>query len=154
MLKYLYSAVTFAEFPDEISLTVSVTNCPGRCVGCHSPELRRDIGTELTEENIDELFRAHPNVSCFGLLGGDSDHNDIKRIASYIRSKYCVKIGFYSGRDEINGDLTPYLDYYKIGRYIPSLGGLKESGTNQDIFEIKNSELKSIKYNLTYNDVG
>ena len=48
MLKYLYTKITFAEAPDEISLCIDITNCIYHCNNCHSPELRQDIGTPLT----------------------------------------------------------------------------------------------------------
>lgn len=37
MLKYSNYEVTFAEVPDEISLTLNLTNCPYMCENCHSP---------------------------------------------------------------------------------------------------------------------
>ena len=52
-MKYLNTAITFREFPDEISLCINITNCPFHCSGCHSPELWKDVGKELT---IDELL--------------------------------------------------------------------------------------------------
>ena len=48
MLKYSNYEITFAEIPDEISLCINLTNCPHRCVGCHSPWLQKDNGTPLT----------------------------------------------------------------------------------------------------------
>ena len=37
MLKYSNYEITFAEVPDEISLCINLTNCPHKCIGCHSP---------------------------------------------------------------------------------------------------------------------
>jgi len=37
-LKYTGYAVTLAEVPEEISLTITISNCAFRCHGCHSPE--------------------------------------------------------------------------------------------------------------------
>ena len=45
--KYVEAAVTLAEVPKEISLTISVSNCRFRCCGCHSPYLQKDIGRPL-----------------------------------------------------------------------------------------------------------
>ena len=38
-LRYVETAVTLAEVPREVSLTISVSNCLYRCSGCHSPYL-------------------------------------------------------------------------------------------------------------------
>ena len=46
-LKYVEAAVTLAEVPREISLTMTISNCANRCHGCHSPYLRKDIGRPL-----------------------------------------------------------------------------------------------------------
>ena len=34
MLKVYDVAVTMSEFPDEITLAVNISNCPGMCDGC------------------------------------------------------------------------------------------------------------------------
>ena len=47
MLKYVNTAITFAEFPDEISLLINISNCPCHCKGCHSAYLAEDIGEPL-----------------------------------------------------------------------------------------------------------
>ena len=41
-LKYVEHAVTMAEAPLEISLTISISNCAFRCHGCHSRYLQED----------------------------------------------------------------------------------------------------------------
>lgn len=39
-LKYVESAVTLEEVPNEISLTLSISNCRFRCHSCHSAYLQ------------------------------------------------------------------------------------------------------------------
>ncbi len=39
-LKYVECAVTLAEVPEEISLTLSISNCIYHCRGCHSQYLQ------------------------------------------------------------------------------------------------------------------
>jgi anaerobic ribonucleoside-triphosphate reductase activating protein len=56
MIKYYSSAVVFEEIPDEVTLAIEITNCPGHCEGCHSPWLREDIGEELTPEVLRQLI--------------------------------------------------------------------------------------------------
>lgn len=126
MLKYYDYAVVMAEFPDEITLAVNISNCPGMCSHCSEPWLLKDIGTPLTNEEIDKLIKKYPDISLFGLMGGDSDHEDVIRIAKYIKEKYKLKVGIYSGREFINLDLVPYIDYYKIGRWIMPQGDSKD----------------------------
>ena len=145
MLKYLTYSVVFQEVPDEISLALEITACPHRCPNCHSPYLRKNVGTELTEENIDRLINANPDVSCLCLMGGDSEHQDIIRIANIVHS-YCKKVAVYSGDDEIDESLIPYLDYYKVGSYQEDLGPLDSKTTNQVFYKIIDGDLVDITY--------
>ncbi len=46
-IKYVEYAVTLAEVPDEIALSISISNCTYQCHGCHSAYLRKDIGRPL-----------------------------------------------------------------------------------------------------------
>ena len=126
MLKVYDVAVTMSEFPDEITLCVNISNCPGYCDGCSEPWLLKDIGEELTNEKIDELIKDHPGISVFGLMGGDSDHDDIVRIANYVHEKYNIKVGMYSGREYMSTKLLNCLDLYKIGRFIMPKGPIEE----------------------------
>ena len=126
-LKYYDVAVTFSEFPDCITLCVNISNCPGMCSNCSEPWLLKDIGTELTNEEIDKLIEQNPLITVFGLMGGDSNQDDCIRVADYVHSKYPdIKVGMYSGREFINLDLAQHLDYYKIGRWIMPKGDVKD----------------------------
>lgn len=122
MLKFYGSAVTFSEFPDEIALCVNISNCPCKCKGCSETFLREDIGVYLTNEKIQELVDANPGCTVFGLLGGDINHSDIIRISEYIHKNTNLKLGFYSGEDYLDINLIPYVDFYKIGRWIMPKG--------------------------------
>lgn len=159
MLKYYDVATVFAEFPDEITLAINITNCPLDCEGCSEPWLKPDIGTELTEQAIDDLINTNPNITVFGLMGGDSDHKDVKRIADYIHKKYPeLKVGIYSGREYLDMLLLECLDLYKIGRWImPNMdhpetwkdhtwGPLVWPVSNQLLFE----KIGNMWFNVTY----
>ena len=153
MLKYYDTAVTMSEFPDEISLCVNITNCPGLCEGCSEPWLRKDIGTLLTNDEIDRLVALHPGCSVFGLMGGDIDHDDVGRVARYVHEKYPhLKVGFYSGFDYIDLSLVPVIDCYKIGQWIQPSGSPSEwwkqrcgslcfTFSNQRYFEIRDNKI-------------
>ena len=56
MIKYHEAKVVFREIPDEVTLAISISNCPLKCIGCHSPELRYDSGSELDSYILDELI--------------------------------------------------------------------------------------------------
>lgn len=70
MLKFADYDIVFQEVPDETTLALNLSNCPHRCEGCHSPQLREDIGTPLTPESLDSLLARYPYVTCVGLMGG------------------------------------------------------------------------------------
>lgn len=157
MLKVFDSAVTFSEFPDEIALCVNISGCPCDCSGCSEPWLKKDIGKEMTSEVIQELLDSHPDCTVFGLMGGDSDHADIIRIAVYVHTHSQMKVGFYSGRDFVDISLVPFVDYYKIGRWIAPTGKeeewhLKPCGplqfpfTNQIFFRCEGEKLIDCSY--------
>lgn len=136
MLKYYDYAVCFQEFPNEISLCVNISGCPCRCLGCHSKYLWNDVGKELDEEAIDLLIRSHPDCTLFGIMGGDNDHEAVKEIIDFIKTKFPrLRVGMYSGLDEVDSSLLGRLDYYKVGRYDTSRGGLKQKTTNQRMYD-------------------
>lgn len=144
MLKYYDKAIVFQEVPDEISLAIDITNCPYKCKNCHSPHLRENIGTELTEEEIKKLCNT-PLISCICLMGGDSDHNDIIRISKTIH-RAGLKVAMYSGSENIDIRLVSHLDYYKIGPYIEEKGPLSNKNTNQIFYKINYNNLEDITY--------
>lgn len=126
-LKYYDIAITFSEFPDEVALCVNITGCICHCSECSEPWLRPYVGTLLTDEEIDKLIAEHPDITVFGLMGGDSDHDDVVRIANYIHAKYPhIKVGMYSGREYMSTKLLNCLDLYKIGRWIMPKGPVSE----------------------------
>lgn len=165
MLKFYDVAVVMQEFPDEIALAVNITGCICNCSNCSEPWLRQDIGEELSNDKIDELINAHPDITVFGLMGGDSDYDDVVRIANYIHNNYNIKVGMYSGRDQLNMKLLECLDYYKIGRWINPIGPVSEwhktSGgviqfpwSNQLMFEKIDNNWVNITYKFRKEKIG
>ena len=146
MLKYYDYAVVFQEVPDEISLAIEIVNCPHKCIDCHSPWLRGNDGTALNEEEIIRLIRKFPYISCICLMGGDSDHDEVRRIAEFIHLNSDKKVAMYSGDDSLDDSLIPVLDYYKIGSYQKDLGPLSSKKTNQRFYKIDNGKLVDITY--------
>ena len=162
MLKYYDVAIVFEEFPEETTLAVNITACPGMCDGCSEPWLLEDVGTELTNDEIDRLIFEHSDITCFGLMGGDSNHDDVVRIAEYIHQKYPeIKVGMYSGREYMSEKLLKVLDLYKIGRWImprgpvedwhkTNCGVLQFPWSNQLLFEKLNTADGVCWVNTTY----
>lgn len=145
MIKYLNTMVVFEEIPDKISLAVNITNCQNKCIGCHSPQLRKDIGKELTEDAVDKLIKDNEGINCFLFMGEGNDKESLLKIAKYIKEKYNnLSLAIYSGRDEVEDEIYNLFDYVKIGPYIAEFGPLNKETTNQRLFKIENGVRKEI----------
>lgn len=142
MIKYYNAMVVFEEIPDEITLAINITNCPCRCVNCHSKFLWGDVGTELTFEGLERLIKENDGITCVCFMGGDANPKEINDLATYISAKnMCgykpLKIGWYSGKDELSEDIDIRLfDYIKLGHYDEKFGGLDKETTNQRLYKI------------------
>ena len=56
MLKFVDYDIVFQEIPDEVTLAINISNCPNRCVGCHSPFLWDDVWVELDRDSLKLLL--------------------------------------------------------------------------------------------------
>ena len=136
MIKYLNYAITLAEVPDEISLTFSITNCGGHCEGCHSPELREDIGRDLEKDLPWILNQYKDEITCVCFLGDGNDYYALNECIDYVHF-HGLKTCLYTGKEyyQIWGKrLSGNLDYLKVGPYIRELGGLNNRNTNQRMY--------------------
>jgi anaerobic ribonucleoside-triphosphate reductase activating protein len=151
MLKYTESKVTFAEIPTEINLCLSISNCSGTCEGCHSPELREDIGKDLYDNIGDEIVK-HKGITCVCLLGEGRKSptflTDLIVFTTKMRLFYPhLKLALYSGRPLIENELMKRFDYVKLGPYIASRGPLDNPNTNQKLLKInKDGTTEDITY--------
>lgn len=145
-MKYLDTAITFREFPDEISLCINITNCSFHCPGCHSPELWEDIGIELTVEELDKLIKSNKGITLVGFMGGLP--KEINELAEYIKNvDPPLKVGWYYGGTNIPSEINlENFDYIKTGPYIESKGPLDNPNTNQRMYKIMYKELIDITY--------
>lgn len=131
-LKYAGHSVVFQEVPNEIALAFNITGCPHGCPGCHTPELREDIGRPLLDD-LDSLLKWYRHaITCVCFMGGDHCIDELKealQIAKDAGKKTCL----YSGSDTASefAELIPLLDYLKVGHYDNQLGGLNNPNTNQ-----------------------
>ena len=149
MIKFIKqnTKVVFAEIPDEISLTFSISNCQNRCVGCHSAELRGNIGEELTFDVMSEIIDKNKGISCILIMGEGNDKDGLIELCKKIKEKYnTLRMGIYSGRNEVEDFYYEVFDYVKIGAYIEEKGPLNKETTNQRLYEIKNGEKIDITY--------
>ena len=137
MLKYVETAVTFSEIPDEITLCINISNCPCHCAGCHSSYLAEDIGEELNSSSLKELIDNNKGITCVSFMGGDSDPSLIDSLAQWVKIYYPIKVAWYSGRQELSKDIElRNFDFVKFGPYIEELGPLNSKTTNQRMYEV------------------
>ncbi len=148
MLKYVDWDIVFQEVPDEVTLAINLSNCPHRCVGCHSPHLRDDIGDELSETALSDLIgKYEKSITCACFMGGDAAPDELCRLAAFIREKWDgkIKTAWYSGNNRLqNQEYLRYFDFIKLGEYIQSLGGLDKKTTNQRLYRINNGTMQDI----------
>lgn len=140
MVKYYNSMVVFEEIPNEITLAINITNCPCKCVGCHSKFLWEDVGIELTDKELYKLIDKNDGITCVCFMGGDANPKEINDLAGeVIKKSICsfkpLNVAWYSGKDELSKDIDiKRFNYIKIGHYDENLGGLNKETTNQKFY--------------------
>ena len=148
-MRYLNYQVVFKEVPDEVTLSINITNCPYRCPGCHSPYLQEDVGGELTFETLSYLIEKNKGITCVCFMGGDRNIYELLTFAYFIKIKYGLKTAWYSGMDtmpkRLIENVKDVFNYVKIGSYKKDRGGLESMETNQQFFKIEDSKLIEIK---------
>ena len=147
MIKFTDFDIVFGEIPDEVTLAIHISLCPNLCEGCHSPQLREDIGYLLDDENLAEiLLRYAADATCVCFMGGDNDPQTLALIAHKTKELYPgMKTGWYSGKCELPHDFdASAFDYVKVGPYIPEYGPLNKPTTNQRLYHIVNGEMVDI----------
>lgn len=145
MIRFTTHMVTFAEIPDEISLSFNISNCQNHCVGCHSPELRQNIGGILTSERLSSIVRSNDGITCVLFLGEGNDLDALLELSGCVHS-LGLKSALYSGRetDEIEPEVWASFDYVKVGPYVEWFGPLSAPTTNQRLYKISPRKTISI----------
>ena len=131
--------ITFTEVPDEIALCINCTCCPLRCKGCFEPWLRENSGEFLTKERLYQLITQHNHASCVCFMGGINNYHSLAELMKEVKD-FGLKVAIYSGHNFINKDIEPYVDYYKVGPFIPELGPLNQITTNQKFYKKENNQ--------------
>lgn len=138
MLKYVNTGVVFQEIPDEVTLSINISNCPCHCPGCHSRYLWQDIGEPLTPMILDKMICDYgADITCVCFMGGDSEPAYVNNLARYLHREHpSLKVAWYSGRTRVSPEINKDdFDYIKIGPYIEHLGCLKSRTTNQRLYK-------------------
>lgn len=150
MIKYVDTLVGFSEIPDEITLCINISNCPNNCEGCHSPWLSKDEGIPLTYVELKSLISKNKGITCVCFMGGDKEPWEIQRLAKLIKEDFGIKVGWYSGKDEMWKDINlTYFDYVKIGSYKKNLGSLNSPTTNQILYKVYHTEEATVIVDIT-----
>ncbi len=143
MLKFYNYDIVFAEIPDEVSLAINISNCPNRCEDCHSLWLWKDMGQELSENNLSLLVKEYiDSITCIVFMGGDNEPKSVNNLAKFVKNTFDKKTAWYSGREKISEDIeTINFDYIKVGAYIKERGALKDKTTNQHLYKLKEGKI-------------
>jgi anaerobic ribonucleoside-triphosphate reductase activating protein len=130
--------VVLQEVPGEISLCFTISGCPLRCAGCHSPFLWKEgSGTKLETNAYKEiLHRYFGFATCVVFMGGEWHKTELIQKLKYAREQG-YKTCLYTGYEEVDSKILDYLTWIKTGRWDKNLGGLNSKITNQVFREVK-----------------
>lgn len=147
--------IVFQDVPEEVTLSLNLSQCPNRCPGCHSPQLQDDIGFPLDDGLLDGLLERYGNdVTCVCFMGGDREPAEVMRLAGHVHSRG-LKTAWYSGKQRLPDCFrTDVLDYVKVGPYIESKGPVPSPDTNQRMYKVENGELTDITMSFRKKGVG
>jgi len=144
MIHYSDLQIVLQEVPGQISLCFSITGCPLRCKGCHSPFLwKKGMGTPLTDETfVHHIERYKSMISCVLFMGGEWEEEDLIHKLQ-IAHTYGLYTCLYTGLndEEVSPFIREELTWIKTGRWREELGGLKEKTTNQRFVEVQTGKL-------------
>lgn len=148
-MKYVNTGVVFQEIPDEVTLSINISNCPCHCKGCHSAYLWEDIGEPLTAMTLTKMLEKYEDdITCICFMGGDGDTKVVNSLAQWLKMSHPnMHIGWYSGREKLSANIDlKNFDYIKLGPYIDTKGGLNKETTNQRLYKVTNKEMTDITY--------
>ena len=144
MIYYADLQIVLQAVPGQISLCVSVTGCPLRCKGCHSPFLgKKGTGTPLTDEVfITTLERYKDMISCVLFMGGEWEEAALIHKLQIARA-YGLHTCLYTGltEEKVPTAIKQELTWLKAGPWIEALGGLSEATTNQRFIEVSTGRI-------------
>jgi anaerobic ribonucleoside-triphosphate reductase activating protein len=143
-LRYRHEEIVWLEVPGEVSLAYHVTGCPLRCKGCHSADTWKiGSGHILTTEHFSNRLQRYKHlITCVLFMGGEWLPDKLLtylQLAQDAGLKTCLYTGFE--KEQLPAELLPYLDYLKVGPWIPERGGLDNPNTNQQFIDQRSGTL-------------
>lgn len=134
--------VVLQEVPGEISLCFSISGCPLRCEGCHSPFLWKEgNGSKLTFAYFKALLDQYSGyATCVVFMGGEWHREELAYHLKYARQQgyhTCL----YTGEDSVPLNILEHLTWIKTGRWNKDLGGLDSPITNQFFKEVRTDRI-------------
>ena len=135
MIRYTETEIVFEEIPNEVTLAINISNCPHHCKGCHSSYLRDDVGTELTEEELERLIKDNMGITCVAFMGEGNDLEGLLSLGTLVRCEFDLKTAIYSGSEDLPERFWWDFDYIKLGPYVEELGPINKPTTNQRMYE-------------------
>lgn len=135
---YHHFQVVLQEVPGEVSLCFSISGCPLRCKGCHSPFLWKEgNGTELTSKDYQKYLDQYAGLaSCVLFMGGEWHPETLVKYLGQAR-KQGYRTCLYTGADQVPQKILEHLTYVKTGKWDQDLGGLDSKTTNQTFREVR-----------------
>lgn len=151
-MKYVDAKVVFREVPDELTLAVSISNCPLKCPGCHSSYLTQDIGEAFDFTTMKKLVESNPGITCIAFMGGDAEPEYVAHLSRETKKTYpSLKTCWYSGRGlDAAKPFIEAFDFVKVGPYIDEKGPLDMPATNQRFYAVSEKEGKTVLDDWTY----
>lgn len=134
--------VTTQEVPGELSLCFTITGCPLRCEGCHSPYLwKSESGRVLTEDLLTQILLKYQQLAtCVLFMGGEWQYSELIPLLSKAR-KLGYKTCLYTGLEQVKSEILKQLTWIKYGPWIAEKGGLDSPATNQRFIKVSTNEL-------------
>ena len=151
-MKYVNTGVVFQEIPDEVTLSINISNCPCHCMGCHSQYLWEDIGEPLNAMSLDVMLKEYgDDITCVAFMGGDATPDKVDSLAGWVHSEYPhLKTAWYSGRAILSDKIhLKNFDYIKLGPYIEAKGPLNKPTTNQILYKVNPKAVNGIGEDIT-----
>ncbi len=141
-MNYCNFQVVLQEVPGEVSLCFSITGCPLKCKGCHSPFLwKRNYGIKLTKDLYRSFLDQYKSLAtCVLFMGGEWHEKELVSLLK-LAKKEGYKRCLYTGENTISYTIKRELDWLKTGEWNPDLGGLTSPQTNQKFIELKTNKL-------------
>ncbi|MEY8019312.1 anaerobic ribonucleoside-triphosphate reductase activating protein [Muriicola sp. E247] len=134
--------VVLQEVPGEISLCFTISGCPLRCEGCHSPFLwKKRNGEKITSRTYKQILKRYFGfATCVVFMGGEWHRNELIKKLKYARNQG-YKTCLYSGAEDVDEKILEHLTWVKTGRWDKNRGGLNSKTTNQVFREVKSNKV-------------